>query len=146
MEMIWIVIGVLAIVLELSTPSAMVSIWFAVGAFVSAVCAFFNLPIVVQIIVCLVVTVLFILIVRPMAVKYMRGNIVATNADRLIGDIAVVTKEIKEDAWGEVRVQGMTWSAVDLHHSIIPEHAKVRIVAIEGAKLLVKAINQKEDV
>lgn len=146
MEMIWIAIGIAAIILELLTPTAMVSIWFAVGAFVSAVCAGFNMPVALQIIVCLAVAVLFILIVRPMAVKYLRGNIVATNADRLIGDIAVVTKDIQEDTWGEVRVHGMMWSAVNLDHTVIPKQAKVRIVAIEGAKLLVRAIKEKEEV
>lgn len=141
MGIIWIGIGIAALILELLTPTALVSIWFAVGALAAGICALLDLPIFVQIIVCLLVSILFIVIVRPFAVKYLRGNITPTNADRLIGDFGIVTKQIEEDDWGEVRIHGMVWSAVSVGHEVIETGTKVRIAAIEGAKLLVQKLN-----
>lgn len=138
MELIWIGVGIAALILELLTPSALVSVWFAVGAFAAWICALLGWNEAIQIVVGLVVSILFIVIVRPFAVKYMRGNIVPTNADRLIGDCGTVTKAIGEDTWGEVKINGTLWSAVSVEHTAIPEGVKVRIAAIEGAKLLVR--------
>lgn len=140
MVMIWVGIGIAAVILELLTPSALVSIWFAVGALAAWICALIGLPEFVQIIVCLIVSVLFIVIVRPFAVKYLRGNIVHTNADRLINEQGTVTKRIGEEEWGEVKVRGTIWSAVSADHVAIEAGVKVRIAAIEGAKLLVREL------
>lgn len=140
MELIWIGIGILAVVIELLTPSALVSIWFGVGAIAAWIAAILGFDLAVQIIVCLLVSALFIVICRPIAMKYMRGNIVATNADRLIGELGIVTKEITPDAWGEVHINGSQWSAVSVEKDTIEIGEKVFIVAIEGAKLLVRKL------
>lgn len=140
MELIWIGIGVAALILELLTPSALVSVWFAVGALAAWICAMLGLSELVQVLVCLIVSVLFIVVVRPFAVKYLRGNTVPTNADRLIGGYGIVTKEIGEDHWGEVKISGTIWSATSVDHTTIALGAKVHIIAIEGAKLLVREL------
>lgn len=145
MVMVWIGICVFALVLELLTPTALVSIWFAVGALAAWICALFGFNVVIQILVCIVISIVFIVIVRPIAVKYMRGNTVPTNADRSIGDVGMVTKEIREDSWGEVHVGGAQWSAVSIDDDVIMVGTKVRVIAIEGAKLLVRVMENKED-
>lgn len=141
MELIWIGIAILAVVIELLTPSAFVSIWIGVGALAAWICALLGLDFAVQLIVCILVSALFIVVCRPLAMKYLRGNIVATNADRLIGEQGIVTKEITPDAWGEVHINGSQWSAVSVEKDTIGTGEKVFIVAIEGAKLLVRKLN-----
>lgn len=138
MEIIWIAVLIVAVVIELLTPSALVSIWLAVGALASWISALLGCPIIVQILICLAVSFLFILIVRPIAITYLRGNVTATNADRLIGDVAVVTRAIGESDWGEVKIHGTIWSAVSVDHMAIAVDEKVRVIAIEGAKLIVR--------
>lgn len=140
MSMIWIGIGILALVLEILTPTALVSIWITIGALAAWLCAVLGLSWMMQTSVCMIVSILFIIIVRPFAVKYLRGNTIPTNADRLIGETAVVIKEINEQHWGEVKVQGTVWSAVSRTHDVIAIGEKVRIIAIEGAKLLVSQV------
>ena len=125
MDIVWIGIGILALVLEILTPTALVSIWITIGALAAWLCAALGLSWIV---------------VRPFAVKYLRGNTVPTNADRIIGETAIVVKEINEQHWGEVKVQGMVWSAVSRSHEVIEIGKKVRIIAIEGAKLLVSPL------
>lgn len=140
MDIVWIGIGILALVLEILTPTALVSIWITIGALAAWLCAALGLSWMVQASVCVIVSVLFIVVVRPYAVKYLRGNTVPTNADRIIGETAIVVKEINEQHWGEVKVQGMVWSAVSRSHEVIEIGKKVRIIAIEGAKLLVSPL------
>ena len=129
MDIVWIGIGILALVLEILTPTALVSIWITIGALAAWLCAALGLSWMVQASVCVIVSVLFIVVVRPFAVKYLRGNTVPTNADRIIGETAI-----------EVKVQGMVWSAVSRSHEVIEIGKKVRIIAIEGAKLLVSPL------
>lgn len=141
MVVIWLAICVGAILCELVTPSALISIWFAVGAMIGALAALINLPLWVQIVCFVIVSLVSMLIVRPIASRYLRGNIVPTNADRCIGEIGVVTKEITRDEWGEVKVSGATWHAVSVDNVSVPAQARVKVVAIEGAKLLVKQVS-----
>lgn len=140
MGWIWISVAVAAVGVELLTPTALVSIWFVIGALAAGICEMLQLPEMVQISVCLITSGLFAVIVRPMAVKYLRGNITPTNADRFLDEIAVVTKRITAQSWGEVKIQGVLWSAVSIDHEVIEVGDQVRIVAIEGAKLLVRSV------
>ena len=141
MVFIWIGICVGALILELVTPTALVSIWFAVGAAVSAIVALVHAPLWVQIVLFVIVSVVSMLIVRPVAAKYLRGNTVATNADRCIGAIGLVTEKITHDTWGEVKVNGTLWHAVPVDQVVIETGEQVKVVAIEGAKLLVKQVS-----
>ena len=140
MGWIWIGIAIAGVALELITPTALVSIWFTIGALAAGLCETLQLSDIIQIAVFWIVSGSLVVIVRPVGVKYLRGNITATNVDRFIDEIAVVTKQINEQSWGEVKIQGMLWSAVSMDHEVIEVGKQVRIVAIEGAKMLVRSI------
>ena len=141
--MIWIWTGVLvgALIIELATPTALISVWFALGALAALLAALFSLLFLVQLIVFALVCVLSLCIIRPLAARALRGNVVATNADRLIGTTAIVEEHISPQKWGSVRVQGRVWSAVSMDGSSVEPGTRVRIKAIEGAKLIVMPIH-----
>ena len=63
--------------------------------------------------------------------------------DSFIGEIAQVTSLVTKDEWGEVKVNGTMWHAVPVDDDSIEEGAKVKVVAIEGAKLLVKRVSER---
>lgn len=138
MIIVWCVVGAAALLFEILTIGALTSIWFTVGALVALLLAVLKLGTTIQFIAFVVVSVLAIVVIRPLAANYLRGNIVATNYDSLIGANVKVTKEITADAWGEVAVNGMTWSAVEVNHSTVEVGSHVKVLAIEGAKLIVK--------
>lgn len=140
MEMFWIAVAVIAIIIEFVTPSALVCIWFAVGALVAWVLSLLGLSLPIQVLAGLASSVLFLVVVRPIAMRYMRGNVVATNADRLVGTTGLVITRMDEDTWGEIKIQGSIWHAMNVEHAPIEVGVKVRVVAIEGAKLLVREI------
>ena len=138
MVIVWGVVAVAAVLLEIATIGAMTSIWFAVGALIALVLALLKLGTAIQLIVFIVVSVASFIIIRPMAANYLRGNIVPTNYDSLIGSTVKVSKEITTDTWGEVTVSGMTWSAVEVNGNAVEVGSHVKVLAIEGAKLIVK--------
>lgn len=67
-------------------------------------------------------------------------NVVKTNADRIVGEIAVVKKPIYSDEWGIVKVNGMEWSAIEMNQQFVEEKEKVKVIAIEGVKLIVQKL------
>ena len=138
MVIVWGIVAVVALLLEIATVGAMTSIWFAVGALIALVLALLKLGTMIQLIVFIVLSVASFIIIRPMAANYLRGNIVPTNYDSLIGSTVKVSKEITTDAWGEVTVSGMTWSAVEVNGKAVEAGSHVKVLAIEGAKLIVK--------
>lgn len=141
--MFWLCMLIAAIVLELLTPVALVSIWFACGAIVALLLSCLGFHMIVQIIAFFIVSILAIIFVRPMASKYLMKDVVATNADRLVRAVGFVTKSIKERSWGEVKVMGEDWSAVGVDGCEVEEGCKVEVVAIEGVKLVVQKVDEK---
>ena len=142
MVFVWIAISIGALLIELLTPSALISIWFAVGGGIGAVASLVHLPVEVQIACFAIVSIVSMLIVRPIASRYLRGNTVATNADRFLGENAEVIQMIKKNEWGQVKVNNTIWHAVSIDGEEIEEHAMVKVLAIEGAKLLVRRIDK----
>ena len=49
---------------------------------------------------------------------------------------------IKKNEWGQVKVNNTIWHAVSIDGEEIEEHAMVKVLAIEGAKLLVRRIDK----
>lgn len=144
MMLVWLGIALGAVLIELLTPTALISIWFTVGALVAALMVWLHMNVAIQCIVFVFVSVVAMLVVRPIATRYLRGNVVPTNADRMIGQIARVTKEIREDQWGEVYVLSTYWSAVSFGHVTIEKGKKVKVLNIEGAKLIVEPLGKEE--
>lgn len=137
---LWIFVLVSAVVLELLTASALVSIWFAAGAVAALIALQLGLAFGWQILIFFIVTGLFIGLCRPIATKYLRGNIVPTNADRVIGRQAKLLESISNEQWGLVKIQGVEWHAIALGNEIIEAGDLVEVLGIEGSKVIVKKI------
>lgn len=136
----WAFIFIVTLVIELET-SNLTTIWFCVGSVVALVFgAIFGLPF-VQIVVFLVVSLVLILVTRPLTKKMMQKDIIKTNADRLVGMIAVVTKEIEVGEVGEVKVENSQWRAVNNENLAFAVGEKVSVDAILGNKLVVSKIS-----
>lgn len=139
---LWIFVAIASIVIEIITLGDLICIWFAVGALASGILAWIKVSTPIQFVAFFVVSIGIMLIVRPLAAKYLRGNVVATNSDRLIGMNAVVTKAITADSWGERQVGGMTWSCISIDNQPVKKDTVVRIMAIDGVKLIVRPIDE----
>ena len=140
MIMFWVIVAIAAIIIEIITLGNLICIWFAVGALVSAILAWLHVVELIQYIAFFAVSIIVMLIVRPLAAEYLRGNTVPTNSDRMIGKIGRVSKDITAENWGEVTIMGVVWSAVGIDNQEIKKDTKVKVMAIEGVKLIVRPI------
>lgn len=122
-----------------AVTAQLVSIWFVAGAIAALISAVFGAPILIQIIVFIAVTILALVITRPLVKKYIHPKKEYTNADKVIGQIGIVTEDINNiQATGQVKVDGKAWTARSIDNSIIPEGSEIIIDRIEGVKLIVK--------
>ena len=129
---VWSGVMVACIVVEILTVS------FVIGAFAALIACLLNVSVPIQVAIFLVVSVICAIVARPMAVKSLKGNIIHTNNDALIGSHALVIKKIDADHMGEVRIKNQIWSASSLHNLTLEEGEYGEVVAIEGAHLVVK--------
>ena len=140
MTIFWIVVLVAALVAEAVTMG-LVSIWFAVGALAALLVEKLHGGVYLQMIVCLVVSLVVMYFTRPIAIKYFNKDRQKTNANSLIGKQAVVTGRIHNlEGVGKAVVSGQEWSAKSLEDDQIFEEGEiVKIVKIKGVKLIVES-------
>ena len=120
------------------------TIWFAGGALAALLMSVLGFGMPVQVVVFIIVSVLLLVLTRPIAVKYFNQNRQKTNVESLIGQQALVLEDVDTlHASGQVKVNGQIWSAKTEEMSgFIAKDTVVMIQGIQGVKLIVKA---KED-
>lgn len=139
----WLVLLIVLLVVEMATLGlttlGLTTIWFAGGAFVAILAALLNAPILVQIILFFLVSVILLVFTRPIAVKYFNRDRVRTNVESIVGRQGIVTGEINNLlGQGQVVINGQEWSARNADDgSVIPAGAVVTVVAVSGVKLMV---------
>ncbi|MCH5316311.1 MAG: NfeD family protein [Eubacterium sp.] len=139
---VWIALIVIFSVFEAVTAQ-LVSVWFVIGSIAALVAHILNAPLYLQIIIFIVVSIVALAITRPLVKKYIHPKKQSTNADRVIGQIGIVTEKIDNlNAVGNVKVDGKIWSARSTNGEIIPPDARIEVTEISGVKLIVKPINK----
>ena len=139
MEMIfWIVLFVILLIIEIITLG-LTTVWFAGGALIAFLAAYIGAGVIVQVVLFLGVSILLLVLTRPLALKFFNQNREKTNAESLIGQKAVVKEEVNTlHATGRVEVNGMEWSAKTEESDCIAADTVVLIKGIQGVKLIVE--------
>lgn len=139
MPYVWVALIVLLLILEGMTAQ-IVSIWFVLGALAAFVVSLISPgSVALQVVLFLVLSVITLLAARPFVSRLLlRKEAEPTNADRVIGQTAIVTQEINNgEGVGLVNVAGQIWSARTVDQSVVPAGAVVQIMSIQGVKLMV---------
>jgi membrane protein implicated in regulation of membrane protease activity len=145
MSVFWLIALIIFGVVEAVTVG-LASIWFAAGSLGALIVAGLGGALWIQIVVFLVISFVTLLLARPLAQKYLIPKRQATNADRIVGAEAVVTREIDNlKGQGLVSIGGVIWTARAENDQIIPEGATVRILRIEGVKVFVVPESKDSD-
>lgn len=135
MQLVWLVLLVLFLVLE-GVTSALVSLWFCVGAVVAMVVSFVAPEaVVVQFLVFAAVSLITLLVLRPALRKAFGAKNMPTNADASIGKQAEVIVAVSPGHFGRVNLEGQEWTAKSDY--ILPIGTWCRVEKIEGVKLVV---------
>lgn len=134
----WIIATVVLLVYEASTV-ALVTIWFACGAFVATILSIFIKNWVLEWIVFCAVSLIALFLFRPSAVKRFNKSTVATNVDSIVGTKAKVTEKVDNiNGTGAVFLNGLTWTAVSAEDKVIEVDTIVTVVEVKGVKVIVK--------
>ncbi len=138
MEWIWLAAIVVFAVAEAST-SALVSLWFIGGSIAALIAALCHAPLWLQFVLFVAVSALLLLALRPLGRSRINREVTPTNAERNVGQIAIVTEAIDNvRSLGAVRLSGVEWSARSADGSEIPCNVPVRVVRVESTKLIVE--------
>lgn len=139
-KIVWLVLLLLFAGGEAATVG-LTSIWFAAGALAALIAALLGGPLWIQITLFLAVSLLCLAAVRPLARRHLNNKVEATNADRAIGQEALVTEEIDNiHGKGAVIIRGVTWTARSEDGAVIPVGAMVKVLRIEGVKVFVERV------
>lgn len=142
-QIVWLVLLILFAAAEAATVG-LTSVWFAIGSLGALICALLGGSIWLQIGIFIVLSVVCLVALRPLAKKYLNNRVEPTNADRVIGQEAKVTQAIDNiQGTGAVTIGGVTWTARSEHDTPIPAGAMVRVLRIEGVKVMVETIKEE---
>ncbi len=130
---LWVLISLACLILELTNGDFFI-MCFAIGGVFSAIAAALGFGGIVQVIVFALFTVLSLMFVRPVALRYLhRGEDKrVSNADALLGRIGVVSEAVKEGGYGRVAIDGDDWKAVSADGMPISKGDKVKVVGRES--------------
>ena len=136
---VWVAVTIICVVIE-SLTLALTTIWFGISAFVMVFLAFTPLPFPAQLFIFVVVALVLLIFTRPVVKKKLNQRQIATNYERIIGQIAVVTKKITALDKGAVKINGMEWTAAVKEDITLEEGSKCIIDEIAGVTAYVKEI------
>ncbi len=139
---IWLGIAISFALIELVlVGGSFIILPWAVSAFITAILAFYDVPIEIQWSVFVFGGAILFAFAYRWAQKFMREHTMepGVGADRLVGLTAIVTAAIvpdDTDRRGRVKVAGEEWGVAD-PSQMFPTGAKVRVVAMKGTRVVV---------
>ncbi len=138
---VWMGLLILFLVVEAACPIHLVSLWFAAGSLAALAVYWLTGPLWLQIAVFVAVSAGLLALLWPLSKKYMNPNLTPTNIDSIIGSVGIVTAPIDNiAATGQVKLNGMEWTARSKTGEDIPAGARVTVDRIEGVKVFVTPV------
>ena len=143
---VWLAVVVISAVVEFATMD-LTSIWFTAGAIIPFILSAINgIHWAIQVSLFVVLTVLSIIFLRPIAKKCLLKNANSkTNINALIGKQCKMITGCDFENMGSVKINGVVWSAISEDGKPIAKDDIVEIIKVDGNKLVVKHVNNKED-
>ncbi len=137
---IWLILGIVFVIIEIFDP-AFFFLSLGIGAIVTGLLAllpFVQRNIWLQIFLFAIISFLAFLSMRKLGKRVLANPGPDTNVFALKGRQATVTQAIPVDGRGYVKVGTEEWVAITKDHSALAEGTKVKILDIDGNKLIVK--------
>lgn len=134
----WGVIFVITLIAEIASMQ-LISIWFTVGSVGAFIAAMKGVGFAGQLGIFVAISLVLLLATRPLLAKLRVNQEPRTNADKNIGETAVIIEEVDPAlGTGRARIGGVDWIAVSETGEILPAEAIVTVTRVEGAKLFVR--------
>lgn len=142
---LWLVAAAAFIAVEAAT-TALVSVWFAVGAAAALFVSFFTASVGVQLLVFAVVSGITLAVMVPALNDRRKAKAppVTNGSPLTIGKQGVVLRDVNPGELGRVRVDGLDWQARAAEP--LPQGTKCRVTDVDGAILIVSGVAVAETV
>ncbi len=138
MEILWLA-GIVAFIILEAVTYQLISIWFVIGAIGGLIATMCGVDFYVQMAVFLAISILLLILLRPVSMKLIKKQDFKSNADSLIGKSILVTQEVNNiKGTGQGKVNGMVWTVRSETDETIAAGELAEIKRIEGVKLIVK--------
>ena len=131
MNTVWLIVAVAFAIGELMTPS-LTLVWFSIGALVLMVLSIFIENIIIQVLLFAVISITLLVVFTKYFVDKDKSFKYNTNLQGI------------EQKTGIVNLTGEDWTAISANNEKIEKDTVVKIVRIEGVKLVVRPINKQE--
>ncbi|WP_428768947.1 NfeD family protein [Treponema sp. HNW] len=136
---VWIAVAVICFAAEALTMQ-LTTIWFALAALITVFVSLLPIPPVLQVFLFLIIACTLLILTRPFVKKKLEARKIKTNADSLIGQKALVLKDIGEFEKGEIKIEGKVWTAKTADGTLLAAGNKCIIEKIEGVTCIVKSL------
>lgn len=143
MNTVWLIVAVAFAICELMTTS-LTLVWFSIGAIVLMVLSIFIESITIQILLFAVISITLLVISTKYFVDKDKSFKYNTNLQGIEQKRGVVKQEIPPYRTGIVTLTGEDWTAISEDNEKIEVGKVVKIVRIEGVKLVVRPIKEEE--
>lgn len=139
---IWTAVVAVSLIIEFITMD-LVTVWFAGAGIVGLILAACGAHYLWQIGVFIVLSAALLLGVRRFAVKFLFKNSEKTNTEALTGSVHTLLKDIANEKYGTIKINGVEWNCITEDGSTIAAGEKVVIEKIQGNKFIVSKKENK---
>ena len=139
---IWLAAAAFLALAELGTPGAFFMLSFAIGAAIACVLAFAGVSVAVEWLAFVVTSGVSLALLVPIGRRMSKGAQAPVGSTRWQGRDGLVLRTIPAgtNETGLVRVEREEWRADSADGSEIPEGARVRVLRVDGTRLVVETL------
>lgn len=136
----WLIVFIILLVIEIISVS-LISIWFCVGALAAMICSVLGFDLYVQLGVFAAVSLICVILTRPLARRLHKKDIKPTNVNAFVGRRVLVYSAINNiENIGEIKINDIIWKAKSSDGSIIEKGKLVVIDEIKGVTAYVSLV------
>jgi membrane protein implicated in regulation of membrane protease activity len=134
--LLWIVIGAVAILIDIFT-SSFLFIWFTVGSIVALIISGLGYAFSVQFIAFIFTSVILLAIGYPIVKNTIKKSVPKTlpMGENYVNRIITVEKDVKEEEL--IKIDGIYWTVIN-KGELINKGEKAKIIALDGNKFILK--------
>lgn len=144
MNTVWLIVAVAFGIAELMTTS-LTLVWFSIGALILMVLSTFIESVVIQIALFAAISITLLVIFTKYFVDKDKTFKYNTNLQGIEQKTGVVKVEILPYTTGIVTLTGEDWTAISENNEKIEVGQLVKVIRIEGVKLVVKPTDNQEE-
>lgn len=145
MNTVWLIVAVAFAIGELMTTS-LTLVWFSIGALILMALSMFIESIIIQVLLFAAISITLLVVFTKYFVDKDKSFKYNTNLQGIEQKKGIVKQEIPPYRTGIVTLTGEDWTAISADNIKIEKDTVVKIVRIEGVKLVVRPITEEEDI